>query len=226
MRLPPRSWEKTLRTFGLRWKTRPRPAHRKPRQHQLETLERREVMAAEIDVQDTMLMSVPDNTGSVSFGTSPAGTPITKSFTIQNTGMDSLTIDVNSFSLPSGYTLTQAPAATVTSWASTSFTVRLDATVAGTYSGQLSFGNSDADENPYNFSLSGTVQSGGGGGGGGANIAVVVDLLNDTGEFPSDNITDDSRLSVSVTGEFASGMVRVQFDHQTDQNAEGRASAH
>ncbi len=35
--------------------------------------------------------------------------------------------------------------------------VRLDAASAGNFSGQVSFGNDDSDENPFNFTISGTV---------------------------------------------------------------------
>jgi hypothetical protein len=35
--------------------------------------------------------------------------------------------------------------------------VRFDAAAAGTYSGQVSFATNDADENPFNFAVSGTV---------------------------------------------------------------------
>jgi hypothetical protein len=41
--------------------------------------------------------------------------------------------------------------------AETTFAVSLDATAAGIFSGVLSFGNNDSDENPFNFSISGMV---------------------------------------------------------------------
>jgi archaellum component FlaG (FlaF/FlaG flagellin family) len=165
MRLPYESWANTLRKLGLRIRKTGRalPAHRRPRNSQLEVLERREVMAAEIDVQDSTMMSIPDETGTYSFGSTMVAMAITKTFTIKNTGMDSLSIDTGSFSLPSGFTLTQPPASSVAGMGQTSFTVRLDATTEGPYSGQLSFANGDTDESPYNFAISGTVTGSGGG---------------------------------------------------------------
>jgi hypothetical protein len=103
MRLPHQLWKNTLRKLGLRIRKSGRalPAHRRSRNLQLETLERREVMAAEIDVQDSTMISIPDNTGSYSFGSTTVAMAITKTFTIKNTGMDSLSINTSSFSLPS-----------------------------------------------------------------------------------------------------------------------------
>src|SRR5687768_6177406 len=163
MRLPYESWTNTLHKLGLRIRkhSRPIPAHRQSRPSQLEMLERRDLMAAEIDVEDSMMMSIADGTGAYSFGSTMAGMSVTKTFAIKNTGMDGLTIDTGSFALPAGFTLTQSPASSVAAMSQTSFTVRLDAATEGAYSGQLSFGNSDSNENPYNFTISGTVTGNG-----------------------------------------------------------------
>lgn len=159
MRLPYESWTRTLRQLGfrVRKKARPTPAHRKSRNSQFEALERRELLTGEIAVENEELSSIEDEYGSESFGSTLAGTPLSRTFTIHNTDSAELTIDTGSFSLPAGFTLTQAPASTVEAGNSTTFIVRLDADNAGSYSGQLSFANSDADENPFNFAISGTV---------------------------------------------------------------------
>lgn len=97
---------------------------------------------------------------SVSFGTTSVGNPLTKIYSIENTGDSDLTI--GTVTVPSGFSVTTAPAATVTSGSSTSLAVRLDATTAGVYAGGLSFATNDTDENPFNLILSGTVSASGG----------------------------------------------------------------
>src|SRR5262249_42757536 len=101
---------------------------------------------------------IADGTGSVSFGSTPAGTPISKTFTVKNVGTTTLNL-TSTPTVPSGFTVTSSyPINTTVAPGSTaSFTVRLDAAANGTYSGQLSFGNDDSDENPFNFNITGTV---------------------------------------------------------------------
>lgn len=108
---------------------------------------------------------IADGSGEYEFGLIPEGMPDSRTFTIQNTGNATLAIDINSFVYPSGFSLASPPASTVAPGQSTTFTLQLDAVTAGTYSGVLSFLNSDDDESPYNFTVSGTVTSSGGGGG-------------------------------------------------------------
>ena len=56
------------------------------------------------------------------------------------------------FSVPSRFGSTS-----LTAGDATTFAVRLDAAAGGTYSGTLEFASNDADENPGNFTLEGTV---------------------------------------------------------------------
>jgi uncharacterized protein (DUF1800 family)/uncharacterized cupredoxin-like copper-binding protein len=100
--------------------------------------------------------AVPDDTGSVNFGSTPQGTPINKTFTIRNTGTSDLTITLP-ISVPAGFTVTANPATTVAPNGSTTFTVRLDASAVDSFSGQLSITNNDTPHNPYNFTISGSV---------------------------------------------------------------------
>ncbi len=100
---------------------------------------------------------VLDGTGAVSFGSTPAGAPVDKTFTVSNSGTGDLTL-VEPVSLPAGFSLVSSfGSLTVAPGGSTTFTVRLTAAAAGSPSGTLSFGNSDADENPFNFTISGEV---------------------------------------------------------------------
>lgn len=97
--------------------------------------------------------SVGDDTD---FGnTTVGGSTISKTYTINNVGTATLTVGTPT--VPTGFTLTASPSGTVTAGSSTTFTVRLDASVAGTKSGQVSFTTDDSDENPFNFSIIGTV---------------------------------------------------------------------
>src|SRR5262249_48134295 len=56
-----------------------------------------------IQVQDG-LTDIPDGTGSVSFGTTPVGTSVTKVFTVRNAGSANLTLGPT-ITLPAGFTL-------------------------------------------------------------------------------------------------------------------------
>ncbi|MBI3465631.1 MAG: choice-of-anchor D domain-containing protein, partial [Planctomycetes bacterium] len=112
--------------------------------------------AAEIEVAQE-LTYVADETGSVSFGTAEFNVPIEKTFTISNTGQQTLEISGGSFVVPAGYALVSPPALTVNPGETTSFVVRLDAHTPGTYLGEISFVSNDPDEGTFNFSVTGTV---------------------------------------------------------------------
>jgi hypothetical protein len=103
--------------------------------------------------------TVADGTGSVSMGSTALGTPLTKTFTVENLGTQALTLS-GPIVLPAGFSLVSGfGATTLAPRASTTFTVRLDGTTPGAYSGQVSFGTNDPNNNPYTFSLSGTVST-------------------------------------------------------------------
>jgi len=113
--------------------------------------------APEIAVTETVAGDIPDNTGTFSFGTTPVGTSVTKTFTVTNSG--SATLNLSALSVPSGFTITQNFASSIVaaSGGTTTFQITMDAGAAATPSGTLTFTNDDADENPYNFTISGTV---------------------------------------------------------------------
>jgi hypothetical protein len=113
--------------------------------------------AAEIQVLQGAA-EVADGIGNnFSFGSTLPGVPVDKIFRVRNTGTASLT--VQPVSVPAGFTVTSnIPADTVlASGAETTFTVRMTAASTGTFTGELSFANTDGDENPFNFTISGTV---------------------------------------------------------------------
>ena len=57
--------------------------------------------------------------------------------------------------MPAGYTVTEGLSANIAAGAQDTFTVRLNATAAGTYPGDVSFTNNDSNENPFNFRITG-----------------------------------------------------------------------
>jgi 5'-nucleotidase len=102
-------------------------------------------------------IDIPDGTGTVDFGATTVGTPITKTFVIDNLGTVNLTL-TEPISLPSGFSLVSSfGSTTIAPGGNTSFEVRMDATAVGTPSGTLSFANNDSNENPFDFTISGTI---------------------------------------------------------------------
>lgn len=100
---------------------------------------------------------IPDNTGIVDYGSTPPGLPVDFTYTVTNRGVLALHLD-DPVSVPSGYRLVSGLGTDVLNvGASTTFTVRLEAAAEGSYSGQVSFSSDDPDENPYNFTVTGTV---------------------------------------------------------------------
>ena len=98
----------------------------------------------------------PREADGTDFGTITAGgSTVTRIFKVTNTGDADLTLDTPS--VPTGFTLTEGLDSTISSSANDTFSVRLDNSVAGTKTGQISIGNNDADEDPYNFTITGEV---------------------------------------------------------------------
>jgi LPXTG-site transpeptidase (sortase) family protein len=98
---------------------------------------------------------IPYGTGSLAFGSTQLGTPVSIALTIRNDG--SYPLDLGTVSLPAGFSLAGSYDHSVAPTASTTLTVRLDALSAGSYNGTFSLPNDDTDENPFTFSISGTV---------------------------------------------------------------------
>jgi hypothetical protein len=128
----------------------------------------------EIDVNETGFGNVQDDVSNVPYGTTNLGTPVSKTFTITNSGgtpltLSNLAVTGTGFSIQTGFSSTNvAPAATST------FTIRMDATTAGNPAAVVSFDNNDTSENPFGFMVSGTVLSPGSPTGTGAAVPGVV----------------------------------------------------
>lgn len=97
----------------------------------------------------------PTTTDGTNFGSVyTSGGTVDQIFTIENTGNQNLTI--GAFTITGDFSLITSPAATVLSGNSTTFTIRFTPTAAGVRNGTISFVNNDGNENPYNFSITGT----------------------------------------------------------------------
>ena len=114
-----------------------------------------ELNAPEIAVVETGVGNIADG-GSFSFGTTIVGNSVTKTFTITNSGTTPLTLA--NLSVPAGFNIAaNFGSTTVASGGTTTFQITMTAAAVSTPSGTLTFDNNDADENPFNFTISGTV---------------------------------------------------------------------
>ncbi len=101
--------------------------------------------------------TTPSASDFTDFGTVIQGTSgVTRVFLLDNLGGSTLTL--GPVSVPTGYTLTQGPPASLGPGGTDSFVVRLDTTIVGTKTGDISIATNDPDENPFNFRITGTVQ--------------------------------------------------------------------
>src|SRR5262249_7484144 len=94
--------------------------------------------------------------GSDSFGAF-VGSSTTHTFTVRNIGATTLTLS-STINLPSGFTLVSGFGSTsLAPGVSTTFTVGVNTATATAYSGTVSFGTNDPKNNPFAFTLTGTV---------------------------------------------------------------------
>ena len=102
-------------------------------------------------------LNVADGSAVIHYGNTPPGLAIDYTFTVKNKGIRPLNL-VEPITVPAGFSLNSSfGSTTLDVGESTTFTVRLDGDVEGTYIGEVSFGNDDPDENPFNFTVNGTV---------------------------------------------------------------------
>ena len=93
----------------------------------------------------------------VAFGETPTGVAVTRTFSVRNVGSQALTL-AGPIALPAGFTLASDFSATsLAPGGVATFTVRLDATAAGGFGGDVSFGTNDADEGTFRVAVSGAV---------------------------------------------------------------------
>jgi hypothetical protein len=111
----------------------------------------------EIAVSEAVAGNIPDNTGTFSFGSTTVGSPVTKTFTVTNSGTAALTL--SNLTPPSGFAIAQNFGTTTVaaSGGQTTFQILMTAGAPSSPSGTLTFDTNDSDENPFNFTISGTV---------------------------------------------------------------------
>jgi hypothetical protein len=103
--------------------------------------------------------STPSTSDHTDFGsTGVVNGSVSRTFTIQNTGSSSMTVGSVSLSgtHAADFSVTTQPATSVAAGGSTTFVILFNPSATGTRTAALSFSTSDADENPYNFSIQGT----------------------------------------------------------------------
>jgi hypothetical protein len=138
-----------------------------------------ERLAGAPTVQVSAGSAILTNGSSVAFGSTFTGTPVSRTFTVQNNGSQTLTL--GSIIVPTGFGLVSGFGSTnVAPGASTIFAVQLTAISPGGYAGVLSFTNSDGSANPFTVQLSGTVNA-----------------------LPTVQIADDGGAAFSTTGNWS-----------------------
>jgi hypothetical protein len=95
--------------------------------------------------------------GSVNFGSVAKNSQIIRTFTISNTGGTTLQLGP-AISVPRGFSIVNTfGTTTLAPGASTTFVLQLTGAASGTFAGTVVFANSDSDENPFTFFVSGNV---------------------------------------------------------------------
>jgi hypothetical protein len=90
------------------------------------------------------------------FGNGQIGKPgATQTFVVRNNGRGTLML--GTITLPAGFTLVEGLVEFLASHKADTFTVQLDTSAIGTYAGDISIANNDADEDPFNFSIQASV---------------------------------------------------------------------
>lgn len=104
----------------------------------------------EINVR-TGFTDIPDNTGSVMFNPIEENQSASVDFIVENSGRG--TLNIGNVTVPNGFTVVSISRTSLQQNAIGRITVLCNPGVPGTFSGEMSIVNNDADENPYNFTI-------------------------------------------------------------------------
>ena len=97
----------------------------------------------------------------LSYGHTLVGVPFLVEYTITNTGEAGSQLELSNITVPAGFSLVQAPSASLAAGQSTTMRIRCDAAGVGYFPGTVSIDNNDADENPFTFDVSCSVNASG-----------------------------------------------------------------
>lgn len=112
----------------------------------------------EIAVEQPAGAGLTDGSSTIDFGSTMTGTPIVKTFTVKNTGSGDLTglVVTKDGTHPDDFTVGALSATTVTPGNSATFDVAFSPAAVGARSSAIHIASNDADENPFDISLTGT----------------------------------------------------------------------
>ncbi|TAE17477.1 MAG: BspA family leucine-rich repeat surface protein [Bacteroidetes bacterium] len=100
--------------------------------------------------------SWPSTADDTDFGTVTAGSPLTRTFEIHNTGTAPLVLGAPNNTNPTNFTISSLPAQ-VAAGGMITFTVTFNATSVGTKNATITINNDDSDESAYDFAVMGTI---------------------------------------------------------------------
>ena len=125
-----------------------------------------------------------------SFGSVTVGQEVTNTFTIRNSGTTALAVGAATLSggSASPFRVGVAPAQTVNPGRTAAFMLVFKPTAAGTFVADVAIANSDANENPYNFRISG--------------VATAAPSGGDPGDSPA------TARPMAIPGSFATSLER------------------
>lgn len=130
----------------------------------------------------------------INLGNVQPNSPITRTFSIANTGTATLSISNNTSILSgTGFTLASSSGNSVNPGSNTIFTIRFSAGSAGTYTGTVSIASNDPDDNPFTFFLQATVVP-----------PTPVVTLTATDPAAAENPLDSGQITLTRTGSTAS----------------------
>lgn len=112
----------------------------------------------EIAVEEPVGAGLSDGTSTVNFGTVNEASNLVKTFTVRNTGAQTLTISGITKDGANGadFTVGALSSSSIAPAGSATFTVTFLPTAAGARTAALHIGSNDADENPFDIALTGT----------------------------------------------------------------------
>jgi len=165
-------------------------------------------LTGNLNPPEIQIADVPDG-GSWDFGTVRVGQSQQWPFMIQNLGEEDLLISGNPRVEISGdgqeqFFVEQQPSGVITGGGYSFFIIRYSPTYEGQATAQISIQNNDSDENPYNYTLTGTGQ-------GGSMLSAGDPELDITAPDGSETLVAGQTQAISWTGGGTTQFVRLEY---------------